>query len=252
LKTSVTELYKTQGAAGIVKGVERYINWHIPLISQYIYAPLAIRQIRSIKSDCITGASVDYITTRCYSLIQSIQVRSEILNLLSVIRIQKPKTILEIGTAMGGTLFLLARNAPAGCQIISVDLPNGPFGGGYPEWKILLYESFALPNQTMLLLRYDSHSKITHRMVEVATPHGIDFLFIDGDHTYEGVKKDFEMYSPLVNPGGIIAFHDITKHPKETGCDVHRFWNEVKQKYQHEEFIENPNQIGYGIGVLYK
>jgi predicted O-methyltransferase YrrM len=37
----------------------------------------------------------------------------------------------------------------------------------------------------------------------------VDFLFIDADHSYEGVKKDFEMYSPLVRKGGIIAFHDI-------------------------------------------
>jgi len=44
----------------------------------------------------------------------------------------------------------------------------------------------------------------------------LDFLFIDGDHTYEGVKRDFEMYSPLVRNGGIIAFHDIVKHPPET------------------------------------
>jgi predicted O-methyltransferase YrrM len=37
----------------------------------------------------------------------------------------------------------------------------------------------------------------------------VDFLFIDGDHTYEGVTRDFEMYSPLVKRGGIIAIHDI-------------------------------------------
>jgi predicted O-methyltransferase YrrM len=38
-----------------------------------------------------------------------------------------------------------------------------------------------------------------------------DFLFIDGDHTYQGVKQDFQMYSPLVKKGGIVAFHDIVK-----------------------------------------
>jgi predicted O-methyltransferase YrrM len=42
-----------------------------------------------------------------------------------------------------------------------------------------------------------------------------DFLFIDGDYTYEGVKRDL-MYSPLVREGGIIAFHDICPHPPET------------------------------------
>ncbi len=36
----------------------------------------------------------------------------------------------------------------------------------------------------------------------------IDFLFIDGDHNYEGVKKDWELYSPLLKSGSVIAFHD--------------------------------------------
>jgi predicted O-methyltransferase YrrM len=47
----------------------------------------------------------------------------------------------------------------------------------------------------------------------VLNEQNLDFLFIDGDHTYKGVKEDFEMYSPLVRKGGVIAFHDITKHP---------------------------------------
>ena len=55
----------------------------------------------------------------------------------------------------------------------------------------------------------------------------VDFLFIDGDHSHEGVKKDFEMYSPLVRKGGIIAFHDIVPFGYPT---LHKFWNEVKVK----------------------
>ncbi|MCS7366302.1 MAG: class I SAM-dependent methyltransferase [archaeon YNP-WB-062] len=67
----------------------------------------------------------------------------------------------------------------------------------------------------------------------------MDFLFIDGDHTYEGVKKDFEMYSPLVRGGGIIAFHDIVQHPPETGCEVSGFWNEIKLRYKYREIVED-------------
>jgi len=37
----------------------------------------------------------------------------------------------------------------------------------------------------------------------------LDFLFIDGDHSYEGVRRDFEMYSPLVREGGIICMQCI-------------------------------------------
>ena len=80
---------------------------------------------------------------------------------------------------------------------------------------------------------------------------GFDFLFIDGDHTYEGVKTDFEMYSPLVRQGGLVALHDICKHPPEMDCHVDQCWRELRQKYKTSEFIENPNQGGFGIGVVF-
>ncbi len=78
----------------------------------------------------------------------------------------------------------------------------------------------------------------------------IDFLFIDGDHTYDGVKKDFNLYKQLVKKGGIIALHDIANHPKESNCRVDKFWNEIKEKYKYKEFIENKNQKWAGIGVI--
>jgi predicted O-methyltransferase YrrM len=45
---------------------------------------------------------------------------------------------------------------------------------------------------------------------DVAAEFGrsIDFVFIDGDHRYEGVKGDWEAWSPLLVPGGVIALHD--------------------------------------------
>ncbi len=44
----------------------------------------------------------------------------------------------------------------------------------------------------------------------------IDILFIDGDHSYEGVKKDFDLYSKLLNPNGVIMIHDTDKTYSET------------------------------------
>jgi predicted O-methyltransferase YrrM len=80
---------------------------------------------------------------------------------------------------------------------------------------------------------------------------GLDYLFIDGDHTYEGVKCDFGMYGPMVRKGGLIAFHDIAEGLPEMVGGVPRFWQEVKSQYRHDEIIENRDQGGYGIGVLY-
>jgi predicted O-methyltransferase YrrM len=80
----------------------------------------------------------------------------------------------------------------------------------------------------------------------------IDFLFIDGDHTYEGVKSDFEMYSPLVRAGGLVAFHDIVPDRFETTGEVHIYWNELKQRgYEQRELIDLVGSRGYGIGVVF-
>jgi hypothetical protein len=44
----------------------------------------------------------------------------------------------------------------------------------------------------------------------------IDFLFIDGDHTYEGVKKDFDLYSTILSENGVIIIHDTDSSYEET------------------------------------
>jgi len=180
------------------------------------------------------------------------QVKEEIAKLLEILTKHKLKSMLEIGTAKGGTLFLFTKFSSPDAVIISVDLPSGPFGGGYPEWRTQLYKSFAIQNQKINLIRENSHDFSTLKMVEkVLKGRKLDFLFIDGDHRYDGVKRDFEMYSRLVRKGGLVAFHDICYHPPETGCEVHKLWNEIKNRYRHEEIVKNPQQGWAGIGVLY-
>jgi len=76
----------------------------------------------------------------------------------------------------------------------------------------------------------------------------LDFLFIDGDHTYEGVRADFMMYSPFVRDGGLIAFHDVAESGGSR--EVHRLWEELKPNYRHEEFIHKTGSGAMGIGVL--
>jgi hypothetical protein len=49
----------------------------------------------------------------------------------------------------------------------------------------------------------------------------------------------------------VIALHDIVGHPPETGCEVSRFWNEIKHKYRHQEIIADQHQGWAGIGIIY-
>ena len=78
----------------------------------------------------------------------------------------------------------------------------------------------------------------------------VDFLFIDGDHSYEGVKADWDLYRKLVAPDGLVAFHDIVPGPEERVGGVPRFWKELRQQFPHRELVESWHQGGYGIGVV--
>lgn len=159
-----------------------------------------------------------------------------------------PQRILEIGTARGGSLYLWTQAATDNATIVSLDLPGGDYGGAYLECRIPFYQSFAKPNQTLHLIRDDSHQPHSLDKVKDKFDQPLDFAFIDGDHTYEGVKQDFYMYGPLVRPGGLIAFHDIVHRKDDPTIQVDRFWNEIKDQYEVQEFI-GPDGSGRKIGI---
>lgn len=183
---------------------------------------------------------------------QSSQIKSEILGLLDELSARPPKVILEIGTATGGTLFMFTQIAQDDATIISIDLPFGLYGAGYFPYKIPLIQAFTRKDQQIHLLRLDSHKKETlEQLQSILNGKKIDFLFIDGDHTYEGVKADFESYHPLVAEGGSIAFHDIVDNDFDTSFGTQKFWKEIKGTYEHKEFIEeNRGKTGCGIGLI--
>jgi predicted O-methyltransferase YrrM len=178
------------------------------------------------------------------------QIRPEISAFITRVAQREPQTMLEIGAGEGGTLMLLAMAAAPEATIISVDLPHGAFGGG-PLWKAIYFRRFGIPSQRMHLLRVNSHAPTTlQRVREILGDRLLDVLFIDGDHTYGGVKADWEMYGPVVARDGLIGFHDIVQHPPETGCEVQVFWEELKARHAHVEIVANREQVWGGIGVI--
>jgi predicted O-methyltransferase YrrM len=167
------------------------------------------------------------------------------------------RTVVEIGTYRGGTLWLWCRLAKADALIVSIDLPGGEFGGGYDDAQAQRIQSYARPDQALVLLRADSHLPATRdELLAALGERSIDFLFIDADHTYEGVKQDYEMYAPLVRRGGIVAFHDILPDPMEERCEVAVFWEELKRQRMDEfkEFVDRDvllsGRVAGGIGAL--
>lgn len=182
--------------------------------------------------------------------IRPLQVKEEITELLDLVKELKPKYVLEIGTCSGGSLYLISRVAAPDAVLISVDLPGGNFGGGYPSWKVPLFKSFAKSGQSVVLIRGDSHDeKTVERVKSALRGNKVDFLFIDGDHTYGGVKKDFEAYSPLVRRGGIVALHDVAVD-KDSSVGVSHLWMEIKDKHCTHEIINDISQGWAGIGVV--
>jgi predicted O-methyltransferase YrrM len=205
---------------------------------------------------------VEFLFSGAAPGIEPWQVPEEFRSLARIVEQRRPMTVVEIGTADGGTLFAHARLAHPDALIISIDLPYGLFGAGYPAWRIPLYRSFAGPGQRLELLRVDSHAPATAALLErLLDGRRIDYAFIDGDHTYDGVRQDFELCLRFAATDAVIAFHDIAQKPnpeyvpppgmEHAAWAVHTFWEEVRRRYAHEELIRDRDQEGYGIGVLY-
>lgn len=186
----------------------------------------------------------------CDGYLAPIQVEDEIVQLVDEVKALKPRRILEIGTHLGGTLYLWTRVADEDALIISVDLPGGKFGGGYSRVRTPLYQKFARARQNLVLVRGNSHTAETaQRVKDLLSGDPLDFLFIDGDHTYDGVRQDWQMYSPLVRSGGLIALHDVAANYKDT--EVKRLWDEIKGQFASREYLAGTGGL-YGIGVLTK
>jgi predicted O-methyltransferase YrrM len=184
----------------------------------------------------------------------AIQRTWELAAMLGAVRRLRPRVVMEIGTHRGGTLMCLAAVARPDAFLLSLDMHTSPMG---PEvaWEQVeaRIRGTLKPGQELVSLRMDSHLASTREAVDAALAgRAVDFLFIDGDHTYEGVWKDFETYAPLVRPGGLIAFHDIHFNPDDPVSRVDRFWSEVRGRYRSRELIDQdfPGGTGMGIGIL--
>lgn len=210
------------------------------------YFPTLIR-IRNFKWGSVQHI-VDFAFDPENRIISPAQIKEEALNFLTLISGRDIRTVLEIGSANGGTLFMIAKTVKPDAKIISLDYGYTKFGGLMLLAKRVLFASF-LPTGKVTLINADSHKDETLLKV-IREASKLDLLFIDGDHSYEGVKQDFKMYKPLVNQGGLIAFHDIVEHTPGSDCNVKKLWDEIKNDFDYIEIIDNHDQGGFGIGVL--
>src|SRR5436309_8423398 len=178
-----------------------------------------------------------------------VQKPEEIRWLFELVRAERPRVVLEIGLDCGGTFFLWSRAAAPDAHLLAIDTkPVGRFGIWSP--LSLVRRGFAVGSQRVtLLMDNDSHSEITRqRIAALLDGRAVDFLFVHGDHSCEGVWQDFKTYSPFVAPGGFMAFHDISQNPAERTKGVAQFWREFTVEHETEERVVN-DEPGFGIGV---
>lgn len=160
-------------------------------------------------------------------------------------RFPNNSVFVEIGTWKGkSSIFMAEKIKESGKNITfyTIDLFNG-FGGGYDEDEDAkegkLFEKFMKNSEPVkeFIIPLVGDSKILYDKFE---KESIDFLFIDGDHRYEGIKKDLQLWFPKIKKGGIISGHDYD----EPSCGV--------RKAVDEFFSFGAQSYAGGCWIFYK
>lgn len=173
---------------------------------------------------------------------------------LSILNAEKVRSYLEIGSMYGGSLWRVAHSLPKGSRVVSVD-----FAIDTPAAKPHLEDCVS----ELCKEGYDAHfiygDSRSQEVIEQARLLGpFDCVFLDGDHTLEGVKSDWVNYGPM---GRLVGFHDISWNAtwrssvpgrpfKAMG--VPELWAELKAKHRHHEIRMHSPQNYYGIGILWR
>lgn len=156
----------------------------------------------------------------------------ELNQLLLTLEPLHPKRILEIGTHRGGSIRVWR------------DVFN-------PELLVGINDTSEMTDSEgiQMIIGRSQEEVVRTQVIDESGNKPIDFLFIDGSHYYNDVKEDFRMYSQLVRPGGIIAFHDVII-TDNYACEVHKLWEEIQRSHKTLT-IWDGTPSGSGEGVVF-
>jgi cephalosporin hydroxylase len=225
----------------------RGVRFWIRDMRQAIGLSLRPAKRNAVNAEFLSASSVSEISNFTSKYMDSgiCQLPSEIEPALSEVATIKPRTLCEIGTATGGNSLLMSRLLDSIDYMICIDL--------YVRNKAYL-KLLRRPGLSIAFINASSYAPRTVKNVaKLLKGRKIDVLFIDGDHRYEGVLKDFLLYRDFVQEGGYILFHDIVLDQEDGWIysgGVPILWEQLRDHYPTKEFVQSRDQKGFGIGLL--
>ncbi len=156
-----------------------------------------------------------------------------------------PQVFVELGTHSGNSYFSFCQSAaqanlPTRCY--AVDTWQGDEHAG--DYANNIFEQVNAYNQE----HYSAFSRLLRMFFDDAVHYfsdeSIELLHIDGLHTYEAVRHDYETWLPKLAPGAVILFHDTNVRERNFG--VWKLWEELQLIYPNNmEFFHS-----HGLGVI--
>lgn len=162
----------------------------------------------------------------------------------ALIGMLKPGMLVELGTHYGDSYCAFCqavKEHSLDTQCFAVDTWEGDSQAGYYGTEV--FADLKKHHDP----RYGGFSSLMRMSFDQATEHfpdnSIDLLHIDGLHTYDAVKHDFDNWLPKMSDQGVILFHDTAVTEADFG--VGKLWRELTANYPGFEF-----GFGFGLGVL--
>lgn len=164
-----------------------------------------------------------------------------------LVRNIKPQRIVELGTYKGTSFFSFCQAVKDGfldTELYAIDTWQGDKHSGFYESDILdgvrkiVNSCYSGLNCKLIQKTFDD-------AVSQFEDNSIDILHIDGLHTYDAVKHDYDTWSKKVKSDGIILLHDTAVYERDFG--VFRLLSELRKEYEVVDFLQS-----YGLGILLK